>query len=293
MVEWNSTALAKIGATMDEAKQAVAESDPARATASVIGCLKQRRGSADWDLVCESVAARGATDSQAEIVGASRSPLAVRRPRPPEGALDWRGAPPRARVALGERLVAMTAHEDAAIGGLVRRAAFAPGAEAHIELLHRGRALAVVRRQMDEAWITVVSIHHIGMSVSGVKAVARRSWGLVDEAQRDPTLQLVLVAGDFNCDSRGETPWCSAGGRGAHRACAASVRGAATQMTELFQAHARRCEMASILVVTRTDRIYFSALDWVMVALAARLWTHGELVPFFTCGFSEHMLVVA
>lgn len=78
---------------------------------------------------------------------------------------------------LGERLVAMTEHADSATGGTavpVRRAAFA---EIHVEILHRGRALAV-RMEAGGAWLTVVSIHNLGMSVAEVNAVARRIRGI-------------------------------------------------------------------------------------------------------------------
>lgn len=80
---------------------------------------------------------------------------------------------------LGEWHMARRAPEDAGRGGiemLVRRAAFAPRAEAHIEVLHCGRALAG-RMQKGEAWITMVSIHHYGMSVTELKALSRRIRG--------------------------------------------------------------------------------------------------------------------
>lgn len=100
------------------------------------------------------------------------------------------------------------------------------------------------------------------------------------------------MTGDFNYDSPEGAPCRSAGGRGARRAptCVSQPRAA---MTEMHQAHPTMCEMANGLVLSRIDRIYVSALGWLLVALAARAWAHGDLVSLHKRCVSDHAPVIA
>lgn len=77
---------------------------------------------------------------------------------------------------LGDWIVEMTAHVDAATGGtalLVRRTAFSQGAVHQAEVLHRGRALAVPMEK-EGVDLTLVSVHIYGMNIAEANAFARR-----------------------------------------------------------------------------------------------------------------------
>lgn len=82
------------------------------------------------------------------------------------GAWQRRGS----EVGLREWFVAMTAHDDVAIGGialLVRRAASEEEVEFVVEELHNGRALAVTARRYGSSLTTT-----FGMSIAQVNRVS-------------------------------------------------------------------------------------------------------------------------